>query len=153
MGVRSPYGFSNARKLLSKNGITNDTVILRRLSKIGEDMCSHARRNKGGHPLEYEDQTHNLRSSIAYRIYFNGKIEAEGGYQNISSGNGMEEAKQALDEYGLAYASNVEGWVLIIVAGEHYARYVEAKGYNVLHLTNIELQQKVELLKEELGLK
>lgn len=153
MGVRASFGFNDAKKKIAGNGITEDVVILRRLSKIGEDMCSHARRNKGGHPTEYEDQTHNLRSSIGYRVYYNGDIKSEGGFSNVEDGNGIEEAKRALDEYGLSYASSVEGWVLLIVAGMSYAKYVEAKGFNVLHLTEIEMQDKVERLKNELGLR
>ena len=163
MGVRQSFGFGELRKRLNNVGVSNDVAILRRLQKIGEEMCSHAREDKGGHPIEYDDQTHNLRSSIGYRIYFNGEQKAEGGFQNVTgtnpktkkevTGDGKQEAENALNEFASAYVTDVSGWVIIIVCGMKYAKYVEAKGYNVLHLTNIKLQEEVNKLKREFGIK
>lgn len=150
----SKFGFDEVKKKLKNKPPTiSDTQILRWLSFIGEQLCNHARTITKGHSSGgYDDQTGNLRSSIGFRIYKNGTKVKDGGFKNVGKGSAISEAKSALDRYGLAYEIPSFGWTLVIVAGMSYATYVEAKGYNVLHLTNIEMKKKIEELKVKLKL-
>lgn len=156
MGVitAGKFGFDEVKKRVEKQGVkTNDTKIERWLSYIGEKLCNHARTVTKGHSSGgYDDQTGNLRSSIGYRLYKDGKKLKDGGFKNVSGGNAISEAKDALDRYGLAYEIPVKGWTIVIVAGMSYATYVESKGYNVLHLTNEEMRKKIDELKKKLKL-
>lgn len=156
--VVKKFGFDEIRrKLASQNkaseGTPDNPQVRRLLAYIGEELCNHARTITPSHDSGgYEDQTGNLRSSIGYRIYRDAEIVQDGGFKNVSGGDGIDQAKNALDNYGLAYSIPTNGWTLVIVAGMSYAAYVEAKGYNVLHLTNIEMKKKIEELKKDLGM-
>lgn len=164
--VGGKFGFDEIKKRINKSAMTSsapsDLKVGRLLSYIGEELCNHARTITKGHSSGgYDDQTGNLRSSIGYRIYKDGKPWKDGGFQNVTvtnqkgetvKGNGEADAKVALDKYGLAYDIPMNGWTLVIVAGMSYATYVEAKGYNVLHLTNIEMQKEIEQLRKDLGI-
>lgn len=144
------FGFEELKRKLQKQGFQDETdgqKIKRLLSYVGENLCNHARREGG-----YTDRTGNLRSSIGYRIYKDGEPVIEGGFKNVGEGKGEEVAKAALDKYRFENDIPKNGWTLTIVAGEHYATYVEAKGYNVLHLTNIEMKKEIEQLKKDLRL-
>lgn len=146
------FGFDNVRRKLEKSGKpADDRQTLRLLSYIGEELCEHARNITPGHSSGgYDDRTGNLRSSIGYRIYKDADIQKEGGFKNVNGGSGISSAREALDKYELSHPISVDGWTLVIVAGMSYARYVEAKGYNVLHLTRIELLKKIAELKGKL---
>lgn len=153
MGVRKTFGFSEIKKKYASGKIeaSIDTQILRQLSSIGEELCNHARditpsRNSGG----YNDQTGNLRSSIGYAIYKNGERKKKGGFKQVKEGvEGFKTAKTAVEEYGDNVAS-AQGWTLVVVAGMNYATYVEAKGHNVLRLTDYALKAKIAELKAKL---
>lgn len=148
------FGFDEIRKRLSRQGVQSDDRKLKRwLSYIGEELCNHARTVTPGHSSGgYDDQTGNLRSSIGYRIYKNGETVKDGGFRNVGTGSGVKDAKKALDDYGLAHEIPLDGWTIVIVAGMSYATYVEAKGFNVLHLTKVEMEEKIEKLKKQLKL-
>ena len=121
--------------------------VIEALKILGE-MCVNEARESGS----YQDQTSNLRSSIGYVIVVNGHIIQEDftkagsgkmkvSYSSISTKkrhtktvkwegqDGISVAKSAA--YALA-SKHATGYVLIVVAGMHYAVYVEAKGLNVL---------------------
>jgi len=77
----------------------------------------------------YKDRTGNLRSSIGYVLYHNGKeisrqfeIVKDGG-DGIRKGSAL--AREVASEYG-------KGFVAVVVAGMNYAAYVEAKGKDVI---------------------
>jgi len=121
--------------------------IIEALKILGEMCVTEARENGN-----YQDQTSNLRSSIGYVIVVNGHVIQEDfskagsgkmkvSYSSISTRkrhtttvkwegqDGISVAKS----YAYALASKyATGYVLIVVAGMHYAVYVEAKGLNVL---------------------
>ena len=146
------FGFENIlRKLGGSRGggkANMDTRILRALKLIGEDMCNAARDTyKGGNPDlgtshqdgGYDDHTRNLRGSIGYRIFFNGKEMETGGLDGRGSDTGESAAKEALGKVKL------EGklWEIHIVAGMHYARYVEAKGFPVITFVQSMLDEQM----------
>lgn len=69
--------------------------------------------------------------------------EAEGGQEGVSA---------ALGEY--AQKEGVvapKGYSLVIVAGMNYGKYVEDKGYNVLHLTKYFLRDEMKKIFEEVA--
>ncbi len=101
------------------------------LQYIGEE-CVRLAREKG----TYNDITGNLRNSIGYVLVKNGSIisknfEAKVESKILSGANG----KGVLEGEALAaeLASRVEkGYALIVVAGMHYAHYVETLNKDVL---------------------
>jgi len=112
----------------------NDAVIFNILSLAGEKAIIEARTNGS-----YKDRTSNLRNSVGYVVLHNGvtmKTSTPG------SGDGKSKALSYLSELSSQYS---KGWVLIVVAGMHYAEYVQAKGYNVL--SSAENKLKVDVYK------
>lgn len=88
---------------------------------IGQTFINEAR--DGGN---YKDRTGNLRSSIGYAVINNGNIENSKFY---GEQKGTSSAMTLINE-----VMNTQGIELIVTAGMEYAKYVEAKGYNVLSL-------------------
>lgn len=87
--------------------------------KAGDMVVAHAKETGN-----YSDHTTHLRSSVGYIVALDGAIIKQGGFGNNQGGTtGLEVAKKFITGEGLE---------LIVVAGMHYARYVEAKNYNVL---------------------
>lgn len=116
-------------------------VVMRRLQYLGEQCITEARKNHS-----YKDQTGNLTSSIGYVIAVNGRVVSRSSFEAVTvtrtvkkhgkmitiTSTGTEGAKQ-----GEAFAREVarqfpHDVVLIVVAGRKYAKYVAARGYNVL---------------------
>ena len=75
----------------------------------------------------FQDRTGCLLSSIGYAVVRDGKIRHEGGFKVILNGaDGREKGLKLIREL-----MPKRGTRLIFVAGEHYATFVEAKGYDV----------------------
>jgi hypothetical protein len=121
-----------------------------RLMQLAEEAVIYSKENKG-----YQDRTANLKNSISYALYLDGQLitlavgkipkeeEAEGGQEGVSA---------ALNEY--AQKEGVvapKGYSLVIVAGMNYGKYVEDKGYNVLHLTKYFLREEMKKVFEEVA--
>lgn len=99
--------------------------IIATFKRIGEDAVKVARLTH-----KYKDQTGNLTSSIGYGIVDDGSIIFQSSFDVVKSGaNGAAEGKAYLRQLA---SENNQGIVLIIVAGKNYAKFVEAKGLNVL---------------------
>lgn len=112
------------------------------LQSVGERVVKYAREHGS-----YTDQTGNLRHSIGYVIIQYGKVVSE----NFSSGNGYPEAQQEAREAAMKVASELPKMhtYLVWVAGMEYARYVEARGYDVIQGSGNWVESNVESLKEE----
>ena len=121
-----------------------------RLAQLAEEAVTYSKNNKG-----YKDRTANLKNSISFALYLDGQLitsavgkipkaeEAEGGQEGVSA---------ALSEY--AQKEGVvapKGYSLVIVAGMNYGKYVENKGYNVLHLTKYFLREEMKKVFEEVA--
>lgn len=153
MGVRKSFGFTDIVSRAKKDSLkpTMESKIVRQLSYIGEYLCNHARnvtpsRASGG----FDDQTGNLRSSIGYAIFKNGEKKKTGGFKDIKGAkDGVRAAESSVESFGYSVAS-LNGWTLVVVAGMNYARYVEAKGHNVLRLTRVEMAKKISELMSKL---
>lgn len=92
------------------------------LSEIGERFCDEARATK-----TFSDRTGRLSASIGYGIVVNGSTVRTGGFGGgEGEAQGIATLQRASSEVGGSSPT------LIVVAGMHYAIYVERKGYAVL---------------------
>lgn len=117
-------------------------TLAQALQQVGEEAVTYSKDNKG-----YKDHTSNLKNSISYVLYFDGQPV----YENIgiipdpnATPKGQAIVKESIDNYAERIGvSNMKGFTLIVVAGMIYGKYVEDKGYNVLHLTERFLQTEI----------
>lgn len=110
------------------------------LSVLGERVVKYAREHGS-----YTDRTGNLRNSIGYVVVQDGKIAME----NFS--DGYAEAQQKARSRALEVARELppSKTYLVWVAGMEYARYVEAKGFDVLEGSGNWVESTAEKLKTE----
>lgn len=92
--------------------------------------------------LSWKDHTGNLRSSTGYVVVAGGKIVSTSSFEQVKDGVEGCRVGQSLAK---KLASNYKtGFALIVVAGMHYAAYVEAMDNKVV-LTSAELLARREL--------
>lgn len=99
------------------------------LQYIGERCVAQARENGS-----YQDRTGNLRNSVGYVIVAHGSIVSQNFAERVngkvaSEVNGMQEGIKVAEELAKGVG---RGYALIVVAGMHYAMYVESRNYDVL---------------------
>ena len=119
-----------------------------RLMQLAEEAVTYSKDNKG-----YQDRTANLKNSISFALYLDGEIVTS----KIGAIPKAEEAVGGQDAVGEALQNYAQqdgvvapkGYSLIIVAGMNYGKYVEDKGYNVLHLTKYYLRSEMKKIFEE----
>ena len=140
-----------------------EQVLVQRLLLIGEQCVNHARNLPSPsaadyndlpkippHQPNYIDWTGNLRSSIGYVVSVDGEIVGESRFEPVAGGT--EGASR-----GRAYAESLvsqypKGICLIVVAGMNYARYVAARGYDVIDSAELHARQLVPQMLKQLGL-
>lgn len=112
------------------------------LTVLGERVVKYAREHGS-----YTDRTGNLRNSIGYVVVQYGRIAAE----NFNVGSGHEEAKTQSRAYALEVTRELPAnkTYLVWVAGMEYAKYVEAKGFDVLEGSGNWVESTAEKLKAE----
>ena len=98
----------------------------------------------------YKDQTHRLRSSLGYVIYKDGQQVASN-FQSAGGEKG-DEGVQIGQQRAAEAAAGIPGIVAVVVAGADYASYVEAKGFDVLTGSALQLQQLFEAELRNLNL-
>lgn len=119
-----------------------------RLMQLAEEAVIYSKDNKG-----YQDRTANLKNSISFALYLDGEIVVSkiGAIPKAEEvAGGQDAVGEALQNY--AQQEGVvapKGYSLIIVAGMNYGKYVEDKGYNVLHLTKYYLRSEMKKIFEE----
>ena len=119
-----------------------------RLMQLAEEAVTYSKENKG-----YQDRTANLKNSISFALYLDGEIVTS----KIGAIPKAEEVVGGQDAVGEALQNYAQqdgvvapkGYSLIIVAGMNYGKYVEDKGYNVLHLTKYYLRSEMKKIFEE----
>lgn len=111
-----------------------DEGLLAVLNRIGVEAVNWARENGN-----YTDRTSNLRNSINYAIFKDGKLYNDFG--NLTS----EQISYITNEIEI-----VNGYTLVIYAGMYYGVYVEARGYVVLS-GSLQASETSKLLVEALG--
>ena len=89
------------------------------------------------------DQTGNLRSSIGYAVYNDGRKVIESTFQQVLNGSeGTVEGRKLIDELAKKYS---ETYALVLVAGMNYAADVEAmENKDVLASTELWARSKVD---------
>ncbi len=109
---------------------------------LGERVVKYAREHGS-----YTDRTGNLRNSIGYVVVQYGRIVTE----NFGIGSSHEEAKSKARTYALNVARELPAnkTYLVWVAGMEYAKYVEAKGFDVLEGSGNWVESTAEKLKAE----
>lgn len=115
--------------------------IYRALAYLGEQCIARIRDRSGED--SWFDQTGNLRSSIGYAIYGEGRKIMESTFDVVRSGSqGAAEGKRMIDELAAKYA---ETFALVVVAGMEYADAVEARdNKDVLASTELWAKAKVQ---------
>lgn len=130
-GFKANFSMGDVHNHFAQYAVRIHRATEKVLQYIGE-QCVKLAREKG----TYNDITGNLRNSIGYVLVKNGAIisknfEAKVESKVVSSANG----KGILDGEALAaeLASRAgKGYALIVVAGMHYAHYVETLNKDVL---------------------
>lgn len=122
-----------------------EQALVNTFNYIGERCVNEARSYNGN---AYQDQTGNLRSSVGYVVAVDGKIRSSSTFENVRNGEqGSRTGKEYATELVKQYPKGV---VLIVVAGMNYAKYVEAKGYDVLTSAELLAEQLVPKLLNDL---
>lgn len=124
-------------------------AVVTALQYIGEECVGIARDNGS-----YGDVTGNLRNSIGYVLTHNGDIISQNFEERVASkvvdaanGKGILEGQALAME--LAKKAK-KGYALIVVAGMHYAYYVETRGYDVLDSAERFCSQRVPVIVKQL---
>lgn len=135
MSVKLPQGAEQAitdEIARSMKGF-NDAIV-NRLNKIGVDAVTRARQTVTEHGIPaagyqaYTVQTANLVSSIGFALAYNGQVismssfEAVQGKDDTPGTEGSEKGKAYARQLAMQYP---QGYALILVAGMHYASYVQ----------------------------
>ncbi len=120
-----------------------------RLKYLGKDAVTYSKKHKG-----YHDRTANLKNSISYVLYHDGKPIDSAIGQGVEGTDAKSlaqinsEIKGSVESFAKENAQP-KGYTLVIVAGMNYAKHVENKGYNVLHLTRYFLEDELKTLIQE----
>jgi len=120
-----------AQKLKKYIRQSEENIVLV-LHRIGQEAVNWARklpsRSHGG--PSYEDRTGNLRNSIGYAIFKDGKL-----YDFVLDDRGHSQAQSQSQSFINSFDISKlpqRGYALVVYAGMEYGIYVEAKGYTVL---------------------
>ena len=115
--------------------------IKRTLSYLGEQCVARVRDRSAEE--SWIDQTGNLRSSIGYAVYDQGRKAMQSAFAIVKQGaQGAAEGQQYIDSLAKEYAKT---YALVVVAGMNYAEYVEARdNKDVLASTELWAKAKVE---------
>lgn len=142
-------GLKELRERLKKAKEQLETALTIKLKYLGEQAVTYSKEHKG-----YHDRTANLKNSISYVLYLDGKpVESGIGHaeketETKSSAQLDSEIKDNIEAFAQEHVEP-KGYTLIVVAGMNYGKYVEDKGYNVLHLTRYFLQDELKKLIQE----
>lgn len=121
-------------------------AIIRKMMVVGEKVINQARTSGN-----YKDQTGNLRSSVGYVIVSGGIIIQESSFEVVEKGaEGSKSGKEFAERLARQHP---KGLILIVVAGMKYAKYVSARGYDVIDSAELLAQKLVPKILDELGLK
>lgn len=147
MPIRLTTPLSKIDKYIAEQTKRQERALINTLSYIGQQCVNRARVSGS-----YTDRTGNLRSSIGYIIAVDGKVHSISDFQPVSgldgrgeqgTTTGAEYAKQIVAQYPI-------GTILVVVTGMHYAKYVAAKGFDVLASAELEAHKLIPKLLKQL---
>jgi hypothetical protein len=148
MPIKVKFNEAAARKYLEEAGKDAVLNILEALDMACKQAMTFAKNVD-----TYKDQTGNLRSSIGYVLYQDGKEVKRNFY---GTGQGSSEGGRIGENKAKAHSQN-KAIVGVLVAGMKYAAYVEAMGYDVITGASFtlipEFKKYVALVGEAYGLK
>lgn len=131
MGLTPKIARNELSKYFTQQLERINTALLMELQNVGETCVNHAREVDA--VSGFTDRTGNLRASIGYVIYANGRPIRSDFKDNQgpdgNSGEGKRSGEALAKEVAEQYS---KGLVLVVVAGMEYAHYVEAKNRDVL---------------------
>jgi len=123
MGIEMSTPMSQIEAVLLQSLQILRAEIVRALSYLGEQCVIKVRDRSATD--SWIDQTGNLRSSIGYAIYENGRKEIESAFKVVKNGaEGANEGRKMIDELASLYSNT---YALVVIAAMSYAEYVEAK--------------------------
>ena len=135
MSVKLPQGAEQAiADEIAKGFEGFSQAIVDELNRIGTEAVTRARRTVTEHGIPaagyqaYEVPTANLVSSIGFVLAYNGEVIRTSDFQAVQGKDGTPGTEGS--EKGKAYAKQLamkypQGYALILVAGMHYASYVQ----------------------------
>ncbi len=125
---------NNAARILEEE-------IFRSLAYLGE-QCVRMVRDRDG-LASWFDQTDNLRSSIGYAIFGEGRKVIQSAFEPVMNGAlGTQAGQQMIDRLASKFS---ETYALVVVAGMDYADYVEARdNKDVLASTELWAKSKID---------
>lgn len=130
---------------IDKAKVGFEESLLDEFRRTGEQFISDARSIR-----TYQDQTGNLRSSIGYALFKDGQMLERSFPGGDGTGSGTSLAEWVAERYP-------KGILLVVVAGMFYAKYVEAKSYDVLtgssYAAEAKIKERVKKLFEMLNRK
>ena len=148
MPIKVKFNEAAARKYLEEAGKDAVLNILEAL-----DMACKQAMNFAKNVDTYKDHTRNLRGSIGYILYQDGKEVKRDFY---GAGQGVNEGSRVAENKAKAHTRD-KLIVGVLVAGMNYAVYVEAMGYDVITGASFtlipEFKKYVALVGEAYGLK
>jgi len=122
MALKSNFDEAKSMKDVQKQADSLHTKILNSFIRAGEEFVTNARGQGQSHEMgQYKDVTTQLRNSIAYYVYYNGKL-----VHKNEKGNAVVNLQEISDMV------KPKGYQTIGIAGKNYASHVESKGYNVI---------------------
>lgn len=160
MALKSNFNESKSMKDIERQAESLYQKIINSFIMAGEEFVKDARGQAQNHGAgQYEDVTANLRNSIGYYVFHNGKLivgKEPGTLPGKKNEGKLSAAEIALINEGeIKERINPKGFQLIGIAGMNYASHVESKGYNVIsyqadtcvinlagYLENLEILQK-----------
>ena len=121
MAIRMTTSLSEINAMFDTGTKQIDSVTIQALANLGNECVTEDRSQEES----WFNQTGNLRSSVGYVVVAHGEIVKTSGFETVLSGSeGSKTGKELAVRLTKNYSS---GYVLIVVAGMHYAEYVEAK--------------------------
>lgn len=141
MGINMSTPISEIEVILHKSMLIVRDEIIRALSYLGEQCVIKVRDRSAME--SWIDQTGNLRSSIGYAIYEEGRKEIESAFKVVKNGRkGADEGRKMIDELSGLYSNT---YALVVIAAMSYAEYVEAKdNKDVLASTELFARKEVD---------
>lgn len=140
MGITAHFNINDVDAMFKALLTEVDRQLIESLTHVGEEAVKLAKLI----PPErgFKDRTGNLRSSIGYVVFVDGKplnmafAAVKGGHAGVNEGQRL----------ALKVGSKTEGYALVVVAGMNYAVHVESKGRDVL--TSAEKSSEKKIAKE-----
>lgn len=137
------------REMLERKVEAVEDGIADALSLVGEESVAIARVKAKALPKDFRDQTGNLRSSYGYAVVRDKETAGDGMVSPTVTTKKGSDGGATGQRAGRAYLDKLKrkaprrGLMLVVVAGMRYAKYVQAKGYDVLNSAELKMQEGV----------